>query len=76
MSGHLFVDDLMDASGSVDGEKYDLSNAVILHKDYDPMNFSCDNLELVEAADPRYIEYQEKFEEWKHQRNLVLNHDW
>lgn len=76
MSGRLFMDDLMDAAGSVDGEKYDLSNAVILHKDYDPMNFSSDNLEWVEAADPRYIEYQEKFEEWKHQRNLELNHDW
>lgn len=76
MSGHLFMDDLMDTAGYVDGEKYDFTNPVILHKDNDPMNFCSDNLEWVEAADPRYIEYQEKFEEWKHQRNLELNHDW
>lgn len=75
-SGHLFMDDLMDTAGYVDGEKYVLKSPVILHKDYAPMNFSSDNLEWVEAADPRYIEYLERFEEWQHQRNIELNHDW
>lgn len=73
MSGHLFVDDLMDAAGYVAGEKYDFTNPVILHKDNNPMNFNSDNLEWVEAADPRYMEYQEKFEEWRCQRNAALN---
>lgn len=48
MSGRLFMDDLMDATGYVAGEKYSLKSPVILHKDYDPMNFSGDNLEWVE----------------------------
>ena len=72
-SGHLFMDDLMAAAGYVNGEKFSLKSPVILHKDYNPMNFSSDNLEWVKAADPRYIEYQERFEEWQHQRNIELN---
>ena len=63
MSGHLFVDDLMNAAGYVGGEKYDLANPVILHKDYNPTNFDSSNLEWVDAIDPRYIEYQKKVEE-------------
>ena len=73
MSGHLFMDDLMNAAGYVAGEKYDFTNPVILHKDYAPTNFNSSNLEWVEAIDPRYIEYQKKVEEWKHQRNVELN---
>lgn len=73
MSGHLFMDDLMNAAGYVGGEKYDFTNPVILHKDNDPMNFCSDNLEWVEAADPGYLEYQKRFEEWQHQRNIELN---
>ena len=69
----LLVDDLMSAAGYVAGEKYSLKSPVILHKDNDPTNFHKDNLEWVEATDPRYIEYQEKVKEWKHQRNIELN---
>lgn len=73
MSGRLFIDDLMAAAGYVACEKYDLKDPVILHKDNDPMNFSSDNLEWVECNGPRYIEYQKRFEEWKHKRNVELN---
>jgi hypothetical protein len=72
-SGRLFMDDLMAAAGYVAGEKYDLKFPVILHKDNNPSNFHKDNLEWVEASDPRYIEFQEKVKEWKHQRNVELN---
>ena len=71
--GKLWMDDLMAIAGYVGGEKYDFTNPVILHKDNDPMNFCSDNLEWVEAADPEYLEYQKRFEEWLHQRNIELN---
>ena len=71
--GRLFMDDLMAAAGYVVGEKYDLKFPAILHRDYNPSTFHKDNLEWVEAADPRYIEFQEKVKEWKHQRNVELN---
>jgi hypothetical protein len=73
MSGHLFVDDLMAAAGYGNGEKFSLKSPVILHKDNNPTNFNSDNLKWVEANDTRYIEYQKKVKEWKHQRNVELN---
>lgn len=69
----LFMDDLMDAAGYVNGEKFSLKSPVILHKDYNPTNFDSSNLEWVESTDTRYIEYQKMVEEWKHQRNIELN---
>ena len=72
-SGRLFMDDLMAAAGYVAGEKYDHRSPAILHRDYNPSNFHKDNLEWVEASAPRYIDYQEKVKEWKHQRNVELN---
>ena len=38
-----------------------------------PTNFDSSNLEWVESTDTRYIEYQKKVEDWKHQRNIELN---
>ena len=73
MFGRLFMDDLMAAAGYVNGEKFSLKSPVILHKDNNPTNFNSDNLEWVESTDPRYIEYQKKVKEWKHQRNVELN---
>ena len=67
------MDDLMDIAGYVEGEKYILGNPRVLHMDYNPTNFDSSNLEWVEAIAPRYIEYQKKVEEWKHQRNIELN---
>ena len=60
-------------AGYVAGEKYSLKSPVILHKDNNPTNFHKDNLEWVEATDTRYIEYQEKVKEWRHQRTVELN---
>ena len=71
--GKLWMDDLMDIAGYVEGEKYILGNPRVLHKDYNPTNFDSSNLEWIEAIDPQYIEYQKKVEEWKHQRNIELN---
>ena len=73
ISGHLLVDDLMAITGYVSGERYSLGNPRVLHKDYNPTNFDSSNLEWVESTDPRYIEYQKKVKEWKHQRNVELN---
>ena len=73
MFGRLFIEDLMAAAGYVDGDKYSLKSPVILHRDNNPTNFQSDNLEYVEATDTRYIEYQKKVKEWKHQRNVELN---
>ena len=73
MFGRLFMDDLMAAAGYVSGERYTLGNPRVLHKDCNPINFDSGNLEWVESTDPRYIEYQKKVEEWKHQRNIELN---
>ena len=71
--GKLWMDDLMAESGYVSGERYSLGNPRVLHKDYNPTNFDSSNLEWVESTDTRYIEYQKKVEEWKHQRNIELN---
>ena len=71
--GKLWMDDLMAIAGYVSGERYSLGNPRVLHKDYNPTNFDCSNLEWVESTDTRYIEYQKKVEEWKHQRNIELN---
>ena len=73
MFGRLFMDDLMAAAGYVSGERYTLGNPRVLHKDCNPINFDSSNLEWVESTDTRYIEYQKKVEEWKHQRNIELN---
>ena len=71
--GKLWMDDLMAIAGYVSGERYSLGNPRVLHKDYNPTNFDSSNLEWVESTDARYIEYQKKVEEWKHQRNIELN---
>ena len=52
------MDDLMATAGYVSGEKYDLKCPVILHKDNNPMNFDTDNLEYVEADNPRCLDHQ------------------
>ena len=72
--GHLNIDDLMADAGYIFGNEYALEDPVILHKDYNPTNFDNSNLEWVEITDPRYIEYKNKKLEWKHQRNIELNH--
>ena len=42
--GKLWMDDLMDIAGYVEGEKYILGNPRVLHKDYNPTNFESQQL--------------------------------
>jgi len=72
-TNHIFVDDLMEKAGYVQGDDAILNDPVILHKDYDWMNFSSDNLEWVESTDQRYKEYCEKIQETKKRRRRELN---
>lgn len=51
------VDELMAAASYVQGDKLRLKDPVILHKDYDRMNFTSENLEWVERDDVRYAGY-------------------
>ena len=67
------MDKVMKSAGFVNGDDAILKDPVILHKDFDRMNFSEDNLEWVERTDQRYIDYQAKKEADKHQRNIELN---
>lgn len=67
------MDDLMKTAGYINGDDAILTNPVILHRDYDRMNFSEDNLEWVEKTDQRYIDYLTKKKAEKHQRNIDLN---
>ena len=67
------VEELMKEGGFVNGDDAVLKDPVILHRDLDRINFSADNLEWVENADQRYIDYQAKKEADKHQRNVKLN---
>lgn len=71
--GRIHIDDLMAESGYIDGDKYSLKNPVILHRDYNPVNYDSSNLEWVESTDPRYKDYMGKVKEYRHQRNVELN---
>lgn len=67
------MDELMKNAGYVNGDDAILNHPVILHRDYDRMNFDESNLEWVEDTDPRYITYQTKKKADVHQRNIDLN---
>lgn len=54
------MDEIMKSAGFVNGDDAVLKDPVILHKDFDRMNFSEDNLEFVEKTDQRYSDYQKK----------------
>ncbi len=72
-SEHVHVDDLMKWAGYVHGDDEGMSNPVILHRDYDWMNFDSSNLEWVEISDPRYHEYMRKVKETIHRRRIEMN---
>jgi len=55
-----FVEDIMEKVGFVQGDRNSLQSPVILHRDNDFRNMASDNLEWVEATDPRYVEYSKK----------------
>ena len=69
----IAMDDLMKEAGFIQGDDSVLDDPVILHKDNNRLNFASDNLEWVEATDPRYAEYQKKRKEEMHARNVEMN---
>ena len=68
----VFVDDLMNKAGYVQGDDANLTSPVILHKDNDYMNCDSDNLEWVESTDKRYCDFLNQKEKDCHQK-LVKN---
>jgi len=57
--------------GLVPGDKAKLQSPVVLHKNNDYMDFRSDNLEWVEATDPRYIEFRRV----SHDMKMKKDHD-
>ena len=72
-SEHVNVDELMKIAGYVQGDDAGMRNPVILHQDYDQMNFDSSNLEWVESSDPRYSEYQTTVQQTIKRRMKELN---
>lgn len=54
------ADNLMNLANFISGDEASMQNPVILHRDNDWLNFAADNLEWVEADDPRYQDYIKK----------------
>lgn len=52
------VEELMERAGYIAGNKKAHLNPKVLHKDHDKMNFASDNLEWVDASDPRWVSYK------------------
>lgn len=69
----VHMEELMTLAGYVVGDDADLSNPVVLHRDGNCLNCASDNLEFVEAMDPRYLDYLKKREETKNKRNQETN---
>lgn len=68
-----YIDDLMKEAGYVNGDDVVLNDPVILHRDYNRMNFAADNLEWCESTDSRYVEYQKRVKQEERQRCIELN---
>ena len=66
------VDDFMALAGFVQGDKHDLKQPVILHRDEDYKNLNAENLEWVEETDPRFISYMKKKEQVQQARMKEL----
>ena len=69
----VYLDDIMKDAGYIQGDDAVLSKPVILHRDEDWMNFSSDNLEWVEATDPRYCSYKERRDKVMHEECVRIN---
>lgn len=69
----IFIDDLMNRAGYVQGDDSVFRFPTILHIDYDMTNCAADNLLWVEFDDTRLNEYQSRIKEHKHKRNVELN---
>ena len=68
-----FIEDLVDAARYVHGDKYSMTDPVILHKDHDRNNFNSDNLEWVESTDSKYIAYKQDEDVQIQKRRIELN---
>lgn len=53
----LPMDDLMAAASFIGGDPAGMTCPMVLHKDYDMMNFDSSNLEWVERSSPEYEDY-------------------
>ncbi len=67
------VETIMRMCGYVQGDDAPLNNPVILHRDKDWKNFASNNLEWVEADDPRYLDYLEKRKQDMSDREKEMN---
>lgn len=55
--GFFHPDEYMAEAGYVAGDKTNLKDSVVLHRDMNVGNYNYDNLMWVESDDPRYLEY-------------------
>lgn len=69
----VYLSDLMEKAGYIQGDDSVLKNPKILHIDYDMMNCSSDNLMWVEGDDERLNTYYARKKEDGHKRNIELN---
>ena len=69
------VGEIMKKCGYIQGDDADLTNPVILHRDFDYKNYASDNLEWTEADDPRYLDYLEKRHNDMEARSNYMNGD-
>ena len=70
---HCHVDKLMAETEFVNGDESTMKNPRVLHKDMDYLNYKADNLEWVEANDPRYIAYFKKKKDDIDKRTIAEN---
>ena len=67
------IEKIMRVCGYIQGDDAPLKNPVILHRDLDWKNFASDNLEWVEADDPRYLDYMDKKKQDMKDREKEMN---
>lgn len=66
-------DILMRKAGYINGDDADMKDPVILHRDYDPLNYSSDNLEFVERNHFHYQEYLSKINDFEKKRKQEID---
>lgn len=69
----VFLDDLVEAAGYVQGTKAGKTDPAILHKDHDRNNYESSNLEWVEKGSPEYASYRKDEIAQIKKRNAELN---
>ena len=69
--GRIEADKVFEDLGLVNGDKSLFPTPVILHRNHDYMDYRADNLEWVDANDPRYVE----FAKIRHEAVMQKDHD-